>query len=77
MARDQPVAPPHHAVDQRHRSEIAKTAEEIRLLAVSFHATEDAVRDRLVPVNKKWNIETLLERAARLSAPVELRTHHL
>jgi 23S rRNA (adenine2503-C2)-methyltransferase len=41
--------------------EIAKTAEEIGcLLAVSFHATTDEVRDRLVPVNKKWNIETLL-----------------
>ncbi|MDD8022959.1 MAG: 23S rRNA (adenine(2503)-C(2))-methyltransferase RlmN [Paracoccaceae bacterium] len=41
--------------------EIAKTAEEIGcLLAISFHATTDAVRDRLVPINKKWNIETLL-----------------
>ncbi len=41
--------------------EIARTAEEIGcLLAVSFHATTDAVRDVLVPVNKKWNIETLL-----------------
>ena len=41
--------------------EIAKTAEEIGcLLAVSFHATTDEVRDRLVPINKKWNIETLL-----------------
>jgi 23S rRNA (adenine2503-C2)-methyltransferase len=41
--------------------EIAKTAEEIGcLLAVSFHATTDEVRDKLVPVNKKWNIETLL-----------------
>ncbi|MFD1913253.1 23S rRNA (adenine(2503)-C(2))-methyltransferase RlmN [Halodurantibacterium flavum] len=41
--------------------EIAKTAEEIGcLLAVSFHATTDAVRDKLVPINKKWNIETLL-----------------
>ncbi|WP_017998730.1 23S rRNA (adenine(2503)-C(2))-methyltransferase RlmN [Paracoccus sp. N5] len=41
--------------------EIAKTAEEIGcLLAVSFHATTDAVRDKLVPVNRKWNIETLL-----------------
>ncbi|MCV2879162.1 23S rRNA (adenine(2503)-C(2))-methyltransferase RlmN [Sedimentimonas flavescens] len=41
--------------------EIAKTAEEIGcLLAISFHATTDEVRDRLVPVNKKWNIETLL-----------------
>jgi 23S rRNA (adenine2503-C2)-methyltransferase len=41
--------------------EIAKTAEEIGcLLAVSFHATTDEVRDRLVPINKRWNIETLL-----------------
>ncbi|MGR3626731.1 MAG: radical SAM protein, partial [Limimaricola sp.] len=42
--------------------EIAKTAEEIGcMLAVSFHATTDAVRDKLVPINKKWNIETLLD----------------
>ena len=42
--------------------EIARTAEEIGcLLAVSFHATTDAVRDQLVPINKKWNIETLLD----------------
>jgi len=41
--------------------EIAKTAEEIGcLLAVSFHATTDEVRNKLVPINKKWNIETLL-----------------
>ena len=33
--------------------EIAKTAEEIGcLLAVSFHATTDEVRDKLVPINK-------------------------
>ncbi|NCO22459.1 MAG: 23S rRNA (adenine(2503)-C(2))-methyltransferase RlmN [Rhodobacterales bacterium] len=42
--------------------EIARTAEEIGcLLAVSFHATTDAVRDKLVPINKKWNIATLLD----------------
>ena len=41
--------------------EIAKTAKEIGcLLAVSFHATTDEVRDKLVPINRKWNIETLL-----------------
>lgn len=41
--------------------EIAKTAEEIGcLLAVSFHATTDEVRNRLVPINKKYNIETLI-----------------
>ena len=42
--------------------EIARTATEIGcLLAVSFHATTDAVRDKLVPINKRWNIEALLE----------------
>ena len=42
--------------------DIAKTAEEIGcLLAVSFHATTDEVRDVLVPINKRWNIETLLQ----------------
>ena len=42
--------------------EIAKTAEEIGcLLAVSFHATTDEVRNKLVPINKRWNIETLLD----------------
>ena len=42
--------------------EIARTATEIGcLLAVSFHATTDAVRDKLVPINKRWNIEVLLD----------------
>jgi 23S rRNA (adenine2503-C2)-methyltransferase len=42
--------------------EIARTATEIGcLLAVSFHATTDEVRDQLVPINKKWNIAALLE----------------
>jgi 23S rRNA (adenine2503-C2)-methyltransferase len=30
-------------------------------LAISFHATTDEVRDKLVPINKRWNIETLLD----------------
>jgi 23S rRNA (adenine2503-C2)-methyltransferase len=42
--------------------EIARTAEEIGCqLAVSFHATTDEVRNTLVPINKRWNIETLLD----------------
>lgn len=42
--------------------EIARTAEEIGCqLAVSFHATTDEVRDKLVPINKRWNIAELLE----------------
>ena len=42
--------------------EIARTAQEIGcLLAISFHATSDEVRDKLVPINKRWNLATLLE----------------
>ncbi|MEP5731409.1 MAG: 23S rRNA (adenine(2503)-C(2))-methyltransferase RlmN [Sulfitobacter sp.] len=41
--------------------EIARTAQEIGCqLAVSFHATTDEVRNTLVPINKRWNIEELL-----------------
>ena len=42
--------------------EIAKTAQEIGCqLAISFHATTDEVRDKLVPINKKWNLTELLD----------------
>ena len=42
--------------------EIARTAEEIGCqLAISFHATTDEVRDKLVPINKRWNIAELLD----------------
>lgn len=42
--------------------EIARTATEIGCqLAISFHATTDSVRDKLVPINKKWNIAELLD----------------
>ncbi|MDQ2066473.1 23S rRNA (adenine(2503)-C(2))-methyltransferase RlmN [Xinfangfangia sp. CPCC 101601] len=42
--------------------EIARCAEEIGCqLAVSFHATTDEVRDKLVPINKRWNIKALLD----------------
>lgn len=42
--------------------EIIRAGEEIGcMLAISFHATTDEVRDKLVPINKKWNIEKLLE----------------
>ena len=42
--------------------EISRTADEIGcLLAVSFHGTTDKIRDKLVPINKKWNIETLIK----------------
>ncbi|MFV1874281.1 23S rRNA (adenine(2503)-C(2))-methyltransferase RlmN [Nioella sp.] len=42
--------------------EIARTAEEIGcMLAISFHATEDQTRDKLVPINKRWPIADLLD----------------
>ncbi|MEM8537532.1 MAG: 23S rRNA (adenine(2503)-C(2))-methyltransferase RlmN [Pseudomonadota bacterium] len=41
---------------------IARTAEEIGCqLAISFHATTDATRDKLVPINKRWPISELVE----------------
>jgi len=40
---------------------IERAGEEIgTLLAISLHATTDNVRDRLVPINKKWNLEALM-----------------
>ncbi len=42
--------------------EIARTADEIGcMLAVSFHGTTDEIRDKLVPINKKWPINDLLD----------------
>lgn len=42
--------------------EIARAAEEIGcLLAVSLHATTDELRDKLVPINRKWNLAALFE----------------
>jgi len=41
--------------------EIAKVGSEIGcMLAISFHATTDEVRNNLVPINKRWNISELL-----------------
>jgi 23S rRNA (adenine2503-C2)-methyltransferase len=42
--------------------EIARVGAEIGcLLAISFHATTDEIRDTLVPINRKWNIAALLD----------------
>lgn len=42
--------------------EIERAGREIGcMIAVSFHATENATRDVLVPINKRWNIEVLLQ----------------
>ena len=42
--------------------EIAKVGSEIGcMLAISFHATTDEIRNKLVPINKRWNISELLK----------------
>ena len=42
--------------------EIARVGAEIGcLLAISFHATTDEIRDGLVPINRKWNVKALLD----------------
>ncbi len=42
--------------------EIARVGQEIGcLLAISFHATTDEVRDKLVPINRKYKIADLLD----------------
>ncbi len=41
---------------------IFRTGEEIKvMLAISLHATRDELRDELVPINKKYPLEELLE----------------
>jgi 23S rRNA (adenine2503-C2)-methyltransferase len=40
-------------------------------LAISLNATTDAVRDLLIPINRKWNIATLLDACRRF--PLEPR----
>ncbi|MCI4660357.1 MAG: 23S rRNA (adenine(2503)-C(2))-methyltransferase RlmN [Neomegalonema sp.] len=41
---------------------MARAGEEIGcLLAISLHGTTDAIRDPLVPINKRWNIEALMQ----------------
>jgi 23S rRNA (adenine2503-C2)-methyltransferase len=41
-------------------------------LAVSLHAPNDALRDRLVPINRKWPLKTLLAACVRYIEAAEL-----
>ncbi len=42
--------------------EIGRAGREIAtMLAISLHATTDEVRDRLVPINRRWNIAALMQ----------------
>lgn len=47
-------------------------AEEVGL-AVSLNATTDAVRDQIMPINTRWNIETLLATVRALPTPKRRR----
>jgi len=42
-------------------------------LAISLHATTDAVRERLMPVNRSWNLEALLAAVRRFPLPTRRR----
>ncbi len=45
-----------------HVPNIRRAGEEVGcMLAISLHATNDELRDEIVPINKKWNLKELLE----------------
>ena len=46
-------------------------------LAVSLHAVSDAVRDTLVPINRKWPIAELLAACADYPGATQQPAHHL
>ncbi|MEO1337588.1 MAG: 23S rRNA (adenine(2503)-C(2))-methyltransferase RlmN, partial [Myxococcota bacterium] len=53
---------------------IPKLGEDVPVnLAVSLNATTDAIRDRIMPINKRWNIEKLLDACRRFPLPPRRR----
>ncbi len=57
---------------------IARAGEEIGVnLAVSLHAVTKQVRDEIVPINRKYGIEELLEACAAYPQRIERAAHHL
>ena len=46
-------------------------------LAISLHAVNDELRDRIVPINKKYPIAELMDGLPRLSRPLQRPAHHL
>ncbi len=60
-----PLAPAHHALDQRRGADDGTRGRRDRVnLAVSLHATNKEVRDEIVPLNRKYGLEQLLEACA-------------
>jgi 23S rRNA (adenine2503-C2)-methyltransferase len=57
---------------------MARAGEEIGVnLAVSLHAVRDDMRDEIVPLNRKYPIEELLQACRRLSRRQQRPAHHL
>ena len=53
---------------------IPKLGEDVPVnLAVSLNATTDEVRDRIMPINKKWNIKALLDACKSFPLPKRRR----
>ena len=58
--------------------EIARAGDEIgTMLAISLHATTDEIRNKLVPLNKKYPLAELLEACRNYPGAVECPPHHL
>ncbi len=47
------------------------------MLAISLHAVRDELRDKLVPLNKKYPIRELLAGLPRLSRRLQRAAHHV
>ena len=61
-----PVAPPRHPVDLRRGADDGQAvAGSAVALAVSLHASNDALRDGLIPLNKKYSAEELMAACKR------------
>ncbi len=68
--RPRPVGPGHHDLDRGCRPGMRRLAEEDLPvgLALSLHAANDELRDRLVPLNRRYPLAELAEAAQHLPA---------
>ena len=77
--RPRPLAAAHHALHQRawcRRS--PRWGEEAgTMLAISLHATRDELRDKLVPINRKYPIAELMAACRAYPGPLQRAPHHL
>ena len=66
--RPRPVGPAHHAVDGRGRARHPRARRPPLpvTLAVSIHAANDELRDDLVPINRRYPLDAVVERVPGL-----------